>query len=60
MNKIIILDPINEQVYVSDYDTAVYEDFGAFLVDFNQENNLKLEFNNCQWMEVEKVNINVL
>lgn len=61
MKKIIILDLITKKVYVSDYDTNVFGDFGEFLVEFNSHYGLSIDFQHSHWMEVDdEVNINIM
>lgn len=58
--KIIILDFESAETYIADYDNNKYEDFGDFIVDFNEQFDLNLRETNCQWMIVEKLIINYL
>lgn len=58
MNKIIFLDRQFEEVHISDYDTGKYEDFFQFLEAYNKKHSLNLNWNHCEWMEVDRVIIN--
>lgn len=60
MKKIIILDLITEKVYVSDYDTNVFGDFGEFLAEFNDHHGTNIQFNYCHWMEADYIKINIV
>jgi len=52
-NKIIILDFATAEVHIYDYDTNVWEDAEEFLEE------LKFSSNECQWMIVEKLKLEI-
>lgn len=56
MKKIIILDFRTQNVLVYDYDENVWED----CIDFLTSEEINLQPNDCQWMVVDNLNIQIL
>jgi len=59
ISKIIILDFEEGNIYISDYDNNIYDEFEDFLVDFNKYNNLNLSSSNCEWMMTTDNSLNI-
>jgi|LakMenEpi03Aug12_release.lakeMendotaPanAssembly.Ray.scaffolds.fasta_scaffold3613030_1 hypothetical protein len=55
MKKIIILDFKRGEVFVYNYDTDIWED-GE---DFIESEEINLNSNDCQWMIVDELNIQI-
>ena len=59
MKKIVILDFGNGEVYVYDYDSGRYDDAGDFVDYLHEIGDIGSGQNNCQWMVVEDLKINI-
>ena len=55
MKKIIILDFRTQNVLAYDYDETVWED----CIQFLESEEVALNSNDCQWMVVDKLNIEI-
>ncbi len=55
MQKIIILDFTNSKVHIFDYDLNIWED----VLEFLTSNEIDLNPNQCQWMIVDNLNIEI-
>jgi len=53
--KIIILDFKTQNVLVYDYDENIWED----CIDFIESEEINLNSNDCQWMVVDELNIEI-
>lgn len=53
MEKLIILDSTDNTVYIKNYDPSQWEDILQFL----SEHGFNIE--NCSWMLVDKVTLNI-
>ena len=58
-HTVVILDFSTGDVHIAPYDISAYEDFFDFLVDFNEHTGYNLKQGNCQWMIMEKINIEI-
>lgn len=55
MKKIIILDFSTAEVHVYPYDESIWED----CIEFIESEEIGLNSNNCQWMVVDELNIQI-
>lgn len=55
VKKIIILDFFTTNVLIYDYDENVWGD----CIDFIESEEINLNSNDCQWMVVDKLNIQI-
>lgn len=56
-NKLVVLDPESQTVYVFDYNLNIYEDAFDCIEAMNQEHCLNIRLNNCDFMEVENLTL---
>ena len=57
IKKIVILDQASDITYVSDYDTACFDEIDGifdFIEEFNNANNLNISANNISYMIVNE------
>ena len=53
MEKLIILDKTDNTIYIKNYDLNEWDDILEFLTEFG------FIIDNCSWMLVDKVNIDI-
>lgn len=53
--KIVILDFQTQKVLIYDYDENIWED----CIEFLESDEINLNSNNCQWMVVDNLNIEI-
>jgi hypothetical protein len=55
IKKIVILDFRSQEVLIYDYDQNIWED----CIDFLESEEINLNSNDCQWMVVNELNIQI-
>lgn len=53
--KIVILDFSTQEIHIYDYDLNKWED----CIDFIESKEIGLNSNNCQWMVVDKLKLEI-
>lgn len=59
MKKIIILDFSAAEVHVFPYDDNIWDDGEDFIVGLDEDKRLELRIQDCQWMIVDDLNIQI-